>query len=527
MKTKFIFMLLILTLFGLPAAIFAQLSTFSKVFGGQFNPMLGSSMVNTFDSNYLVTGEKSGQALLFKIDPAGNLVSGNTMIFSGYFEARLTRINRTHDSCFVAVGNLDNDNILCMKFSPVGDTLWSKSIDLGFKESANFIFETNDHGFLIAGSSYQDITPPYSKMTVVKLDESGNLAWVTHLTVGSFENQANSAKQTPDGGYIVIGNMEHSMDASVATLIKLTPAGAVLWSKTMEMPSFPVSAGFDIVVTNNGFNILADVPGKGTLLIKTDFSGNPIWSRYYIPGSNSYTSRDMATPSLLTTHDGGFAFVASGLMGNMFKTDSAGIMEWSRGVRLDVMNMIESIDQGFITFGNGPIYGVKLSGQTWPVGYQIGIIKSDSFGHSVNCIETTWDYSDTCSINFLPVAIGSSTPAATVVALYPLIDNFVPVSFTGCIDVFGGCEENCTLDDGFVIFPNPIRKSVKVQFKNPNNPGFQHLTLFNIVGENVFQSSDPQIFLSETELPSLPCGIYMVHIVFLQKSYYRKVLISP
>jgi hypothetical protein len=113
------------------------------------------------------------------------------------------------------------------------------------------------------------------------------------------------------------------------------------------------------------------------------------------------------------------------------------------------------------------------------------------------------------------------------VALYPLIDNFVPVSFTGCIDVFGGCEENCTLDDGFVIFPNPIRKSVKVQFKNPNNPGFQHLTLFNIVGENVFQSSDPQIFLSETELPSLPCGIYMVHIVFLQKSYYRKVLISP
>ena len=116
-------------------------------------------------------------------------------------------------------------------------------------------------------------------LIVDKLDPDGNLEWSRSLEACNFYHYPCSIVQTPDSGYIVTCYIEtYPSFEFIPVLIKLTPAGIVDKSFQYTSSSISDAYGNDIVLSGNGlvFCILID---NGILLMKTDFSGNVLWSK--------------------------------------------------------------------------------------------------------------------------------------------------------------------------------------------------------------------------------------------------------
>jgi len=476
MKTKSMGLVLIFILLLFNFALIAQQPTFTSVFWYPNSSALGYAIVKTFDSNYLVAGERDNQGLVFKMNSAGNIVWAKRLSFPGNF-TMLTRIIPTHDSCFFAIGNMNGDNIVCVKITESGDTLWSKSIDLDVQDYAFSVCQNYDRGYLIAGYSSETPMASSSKMTIIKLDSMGNLQWTNRLVIGSFSNQAYSIRQTPDSGSVIIGSSMNVASNEVATLIKLNSSGVVSWSKKLELFWTAVSSGYDVIVLKSGFLCYVNVPETGTVIVKTDFMGNILWCRKYYAGSLIYYGNpNIPKPTLQTLSDGCFAMVTPGPFGEMLKIDSTGNVIWSKGIFLDVVDMIESGDHGFLTVGNGPLIGVILAGQFEP---QTGIIKSDSLGNSVDCVLPGWDFSDTCTANFVTVPVTSNT-GGSVVELHPVISNALLESRLGCVEQTGGIGDHFSQVSEMTVYPTPVSHMMHIilptQLKTTEKS-----TLFNII----------------------------------------------
>jgi gliding motility-associated-like protein len=103
-----------------------------------------------------------------------------------------------------------------IKIGPTGNLIWQKCIGGSGKDDANSVRETNDGGYIIAGytaSSDGDASGNRAYLNdnlnywIVKLNSSGNIEWQKAYG-GSRNDIAWSAEQTPDGGYIVAGETQ-------------------------------------------------------------------------------------------------------------------------------------------------------------------------------------------------------------------------------------------------------------------------------------------------------------------------------
>ena len=82
-------------------------------------------------------------------------------------------------------------------------TQWEKTYGGGNDESANFVQQTSDGGFIMAGYS-ESFGAGNQDIWILKLESNGTVSW--QKTYGGGSNElANSIQQTADGGYIVAG----------------------------------------------------------------------------------------------------------------------------------------------------------------------------------------------------------------------------------------------------------------------------------------------------------------------------------
>ncbi len=126
----------------------------------------------------------------------------------------------------------------------------------------------------------------------------------------------------------------------LAILLNTTQAQTLLWSQTYGGPG--QDGGESMVMTNDGGIVITGFKSaipygyKDILLMKTDASGNEIWSRTYNLGLNDWAR------SLQKTSDGGFIIAGMTEVSPqifdpfLIKTDSAGIMQWQRQYVLDL-----------------------------------------------------------------------------------------------------------------------------------------------------------------------------------------------
>lgn len=198
---------------------------------------------------------------------------------------------------------------------------WQKSFGGSAAETAKSIVQTPDGGYITAGfskSSDGNATMNHGNndVWIVKMDASGNLQWQKSLG-GSGDDQANSIRNTSDGGYIVAGFTE-STNGDVTLnkgfsdywIIKLNSLGNIEWQKTYGGIYHDIATS--VRQTTDGGYVVAGYTSSNTgdvtgnhgstdyWIIKLDSSGNLQWQKA-LGGSSGERAFDIQQ-----TNDGGY-----------------------------------------------------------------------------------------------------------------------------------------------------------------------------------------------------------------------------
>ena len=223
-------------------------------------------------------------------------------------------------------GTNDNENIdyWIVKLNRTGDIEWQKSLGGTADDYAYSITQTKDGGYIVAGESASndgDLTGHqgsvlFTDYWVVKLTNAGVIEWQKSLG-GTKNEYAYSIQQTQDGGYIVAGS-SNSNDGDVTDnkgsddywIVKLTSSGTIQWQKCLGGTTYDASSA--IQQTKDGGYIVAGLSNSNN----GDVTGNNGYFDYWIVKLNSSgaiegqkslggTADDEAT-SINQTKDGGY-----------------------------------------------------------------------------------------------------------------------------------------------------------------------------------------------------------------------------
>jgi hypothetical protein len=506
--------------------ITAQQSTFVQVLYDPSGGVQAYSISKTLDHNFIIAGEKDNGGLIVKMSPSGAILWNRKYVSDE--DEKFNDISQTCDSGFIITGSHGNfyltgpeRKILCLKINSIGDTIWSKKIEIGTDAVGLSVQQTADSGYILTGLTNQSATPN-SFIVVCKLNKSGMVSWTKTFSAGDHNNYAYSVKQIPDGGYVVSGFMENTSPYEASALLfKLTPEGIVAWSFKPGFSSQTYSSGGDIEVTNNGLTFALNTPELGTMLVKTDFSGNVIWSKSYTY-AYQYQQPDVPRPTLVKTNDGGHLLLTGEFPPVILsKIDSSGNAIWAKELVVISSDIIDSYDHGIIVLGNGPIIGVIMADIMNP---QIGIIKMDSVGYSTGCVFDSWPNGMDYQVVLTPVAISSANAGSIAIASQTVTD--APLTIANqCISIFGKVPELNMKENLFTIVPQPNDGRFQINIKQEYYSKIQSVEVFSATGQKVYQSYDPVNPGNSFDFSSTPPGLYFMKVEIAYKIYAQKFII--
>jgi predicted secreted protein len=323
---------------------------------------------------------------LIKTDSAGKEIWSRA--FGGGGNEFATSLQKTDDGGYVIIGitssfGAGEKDLWLIKTDAQGKEEWDKTFGGSWDDGGFSVQQTADGGYITAGAT-GSMGP--STIWLVKTDGLGDEEWertldlqedVGQISTGSFVEQAG------DGGYIVAGDSSKGC----IILIKTDAQGGKQWQKIFggsAIDRTTVSVSSRVLLTADGGYLIEgskSSEGSGGMdlwLIKTDSSGNVIWSRTYGGEGNDYGT------SVQQTADGGYIIVghtsSSGDGGAdlwLFKTDSSGNVIWSRtygGKEGDYGTAVQqTADGGYIVTGRTSSYGAG--------GVDLWLIRTDGNGN--------------------------------------------------------------------------------------------------------------------------------------------------
>lgn len=190
------------------------------------------SIQQTSDGGYIVAGETMScngaiDFWVLKLRPDGTVEWQKT--YGGVDYDRADSIQQTNDGGYIVAGGTTSfgagkDDLWVLKLGHDGTVEWQKSYGGANSEWGNFIQQTSDGGYIVAGETLSFGTEGVD-FWVIKLKSDGTIEWENTFG-GAGKDRAHSIKQTNDGGYIVAG--ETWADAWV---LKLKLDGTVEWQK--------------------------------------------------------------------------------------------------------------------------------------------------------------------------------------------------------------------------------------------------------------------------------------------------------
>ena len=215
-----------------------------------------------------------------------------------------------------------------------GEMQWSKTFGGKDNDRCWAVLPASDGGYVLVGET-TSFGSGAEDCYLIKTDASGNEVW-SKTFGGEKGDRCFSITQADDGGFLLVGQTysEGAGDRDVY-LVKTDASGNEVWSKTFGGPASDVghsvtrTAEGDFIVTGytTSFAIAEDDP----YLIKIDARGQTQWTRVIsMEGLNHTLTGEQAA-------DGGFFlggfsdFGPNGANGALLvKTDGDGTLEWSR-----------------------------------------------------------------------------------------------------------------------------------------------------------------------------------------------------
>jgi len=207
-------------------------SLWTMVYGGS-NVDRGYSVRQTSDGGYIIVGETWSfgagfiDVFLIKTDVNGDTLwtrtYGGTDVDRGY------SVQQTSDGGYIIVGETwsfvpDRNDVWLIKTDANGDTLWTKTYgdlndDVGYS-----VQQTCDEGYIIAGYTRDYTTSDYYAY-LIRVDSLGDTIWTEKYGYGGLNDAwSYDVKQTPDGGYVLVGRITGISDPwGDVYLIKIAP----------------------------------------------------------------------------------------------------------------------------------------------------------------------------------------------------------------------------------------------------------------------------------------------------------------
>jgi len=351
----------------------AQDTFWTRTYGGSSDDY-AMSVEQTTDGGYVVAGFTysfgAGSADLYLVKTDGFGDSLWTRVYGGIGFDYALCIQQTDDGGYVVAagtnsfgaGELD---FYLIKTDASGDTLWSRTYGGSDSDVAFSIQQTTDGGYIVAGYS-MSFGAGGMDFYLIKTDASGDSLW-SRTYGGSGNDWGASVQQTADGGYIVAGRTDSfGAGSNDSYLVKTDAAGDTLWTRTYggtgSENAYSVQQTTDEAYILGGWTNSFGSGGFDLYLVKTDVSGDTVWTRTY-GGSND----DYGT-SVLETADGGYilagysnSFGAGEQDFYLVKTDENGHALWTRtygGGRDDAAYSIQqTTDGGYIVAGYTESFG--------------------------------------------------------------------------------------------------------------------------------------------------------------------------
>ncbi|MEO5642998.1 MAG: T9SS type A sorting domain-containing protein [Bacteroidia bacterium] len=499
------------------AALFISTVSFSQtLFQKSYNNNgfeRGTCVIKTNDGGYLEAGASgTGQYgpdkfYIVKTDYTGGVTWSK--IYAGDVSDYLACVIQTTDGGYMLVGTTFSFNtspygdILVIKINATGAISWQKHYGYTGYDYAESVQQTADGGYIIGGLT-SSFGAGYYDYFIMKIDSVGYGAWGT--TIGGTGNDyAYAVLQTSDGGYM-IGGQENSYSVTQFNpynimLCKLNAAGNVLWSKAY---GGGLSAGNYICnairnTTDGGIIVCGWTDGTGegmqdVFMMKTDSAGILQWSKTY-GGANSDFGYDVQQ-----TTNGGYAiagttksFGAGNYDAYLITTDATGNLVWSvcyGDTAVDMANSLEqTADGGFIIAGETSATGSSNS--------DFYLIKCDASG-STGCYEN----------DVLTIVTSPATDEATILPIVTsnlLWSNANAAVSSGCIAttlcLTVGLEETVNNAELFSLYPNPATDQISF------SEVLDGAEVFTVFGEVVVSMNG---MIRDISVSNLADGIYFI-----------------
>src|SRR3989440_2157698 len=397
-------------------------ATWAKAYNIPYSYSVAESIAQTSSGGYVVGASCTAAAvtspncntlseptaMVMRVDSSGNIQSQIQYNYVKYpYSTPLNLIRSTADGGAIFAGNAQfgcpaTGQTSCgtiVKVDSNGNVQWAN--DLQFATSSTYgpltwpldLQQTTDGGYVVAGYTFAPASS-YNPF-VVKLSSTGQIQW-QHIFVdpNSQYSAAYAVRQTPDGGYVVLGELTYYVSASYAEaqilVFKLDSTGTLVWQHVYAIgtDSYAETLG----LTSDGGSILGGLVSISTatsysssvLLLKLDSTGSPQFAKTYAP---SGSISDLAITGAQQTSDGGYAFSGYYFQNTVYderawlvKTDSTGKVQWDRTYGADVQysyrkfySFQQTSDGGFIAAGSTNQFSGGNSSR-W-------LVDADSQGH--------------------------------------------------------------------------------------------------------------------------------------------------
>jgi len=358
----------------------------TRTFGGSSGDY-AKSVQQTSDGGYIIGGwtfsygAGEGDFWLLKTNANGDSLWSNT--FGGIESEDAYSVQQSSDGGYIIAGETysygaGEGDFWLLKTNANGDSLWSNTFGGSDRDYAKSVQQTTDGGYIIAGYTY--CYGAGFDILLIKTDENGDSLW-TRTFGGGLDDEANSAQQTFDGGYIIAGETKsYGSGGYDFWLIKTDENGNEIWNETFGGSGSEQAKSVQ-QTSDGGFVIAGYTTSYGAglsdvWLIKTDENGNEIWNSTF--GGSDYEN----ARSVQQTTNGGYiitGYTKSYGEGEadfwLIKTNANGDSLWSKtfgGIECDdAYSVQQTSEDGYIiagqtySFGTGEsdIWLIKLEGQ--------------------------------------------------------------------------------------------------------------------------------------------------------------------
>jgi hypothetical protein len=267
-------------------------------------------------------------------------------------------------------------------FAQEPNIVWTQTIGGTLGDIGYSIEQTQDGGFIIAGSTYS-FGAGWTDAYLVKTDPFGNEEWHKAFGTPAYDN-AYSVQQTTDGGFILTGMYNDDGIQGNVYLIKTNSLGEMQWWKSIGPGPAEAEEGRCVKQTTDGGYIITGLTAAydagDVYLVKTDALGNVEWTQHYGPLA---TSPDVGH-CVLQTSDRGYIIVgqvynyANGWDVWLIKTDEYGYIQWDKKFGRN------DNDRGYCVQQTQPDGGYIINGYLRDVGdIFMWLIKTDALGNLI------------------------------------------------------------------------------------------------------------------------------------------------